>query len=276
MRTVTDLPLLGFVTRTRELNGNVLCAAFGPLTDTLGTGRRSARAQQKPPSQRISSPMELAPLLLSFQIAAIATVFAAIIGIAVAALLANYRFFGRDLVDVIFTAPIVMPPTVLGYYVLVVLGRRSILGHAFESLTGTSIVFTIVGAVVAAVIGALPLVVKSVRAALEETDPTLVLAARTLGATPLRAFFTIQLPLARRGIIAALMLAFARSLGDFGVTLMVAGDIPGETQTAALAIYDAIQAHRERDAMLMIVVLTGLAILLLYIAQKLTGRERGS
>jgi molybdate transport system permease protein len=218
--------------------------------------------------------MELDPLFLSFEIAAIATVIAAVIGIGVAAILANLRFFGRDLVDVIFTAPIVMPPTVLGYYVLVALGRRSVLGQAFEALTGSSIVFTKVGAVVAAVIGALPLVVKSVRTALEETDPTLLLAARTLGATPLRAFFTIQLPLAYRGIVAALMLAFARSLGDFGITLMVAGDIPGVTRTAALAIYDAIQAHRERDALFMIVFLTATVGILLYIVGKLTARER--
>ncbi len=220
--------------------------------------------------------MELGPLLLSFEVAAIATVVAAVIGVAVAAILANFRFPGRDLVDVIFTAPIVMPPTVLGYYVLVLLGRRSFLGHGFEELFGTSIVFTKVGAVVAAVLGGLPLVVKSVRTALEETDPTLVLAARTLGATRLRAFFTIQMPLAYRGIVAALMLAFARSLGDFGVTLMVAGDIPGETQTAALAIYDAIQAHREREASVMIAVLTGVVIVLLYIVGKLTARERSS
>ncbi|OJY21100.1 MAG: molybdenum ABC transporter permease subunit [Myxococcales bacterium 68-20] len=220
--------------------------------------------------------MELDPLFLSFEIAAAATIIAALVGVAVAAILANFRFPGRDLVDVLFTAPIVMPPTVLGYYVLVLLGRRSFLGHAFESLTGTSIVFTKVGAVVAAVIGALPLVVKSVRTALEETDPTLVQAARTLGATPLRAFFTIQLPLAYRGIAAALMLAFARALGDFGVTLMVAGDIPGQTQTASLAIYDAIQAHRERDAAVMIAVLTGVVIVLLYIVGKLTARERSS
>jgi len=217
--------------------------------------------------------VELGPLLLSFEVGAIATVLAAAIGIAVAAVLANVRFPGRDLVEVLFTAPLVMPPTVLGYYVLVALGRRSALGHAFEALTGTSIVFTRAGAVVAATIGALPLVVKSVRAALEDTDPTLVLAARTLGATPLRALFTIQLPLASRGIAAALMLAFARSLGDFGVTLMVAGDIPGETQTAALAIYDAIQGQREGDASAMIVVLTATVIALLYAVGKLTARR---
>ena len=216
--------------------------------------------------------MELAPLILSFEVATVAMLIAALIGIVVAAILANYRFPGRDLVDIVFTAPLVMPPTVLGYYVLVALGRRSVLGGAFEAVTGSSIVFTRTGAVVAAVIGALPLVVKSVRTALEETDPTLVFAARTLGATPLRAFLTIQLPLAYRGIVAAMMIAFARSLGDFGITLMVAGDIPGETQTASLAIYDAIQAHREHDAMMMIVVLTVTVGVLLYVVGKLTAK----
>jgi molybdate transport system permease protein len=217
--------------------------------------------------------VDLGPLLLSFEVATVATLLAAIIGIGVAALLANYRFVGRDLLDVVFTAPMVMPPTVLGYYVLVVLGRRSVLGHAYESLTGSSIVFTFTGAVVAATIGALPLVVKSVRAALEQTDPTLILAARTLGATRLRAFFSVQLPLATRGIAAALMLAFARAVGDFGVTLMVAGDIPGKTRTASLAIYNAIQAQREQEAMLMVVVLTTVCLALLYAVGKLTARR---
>ena len=217
--------------------------------------------------------MDFGPLLLSFEVATIATVLAAIVGIGVAAILANLRFVGRDLLDVIFTAPMVMPPTVLGYYVLVLLGRRSVIGHAYESLTGSSIVFTMTGAVVAATIGALPMVVKSVRAALEETDPTLILAARTLGATPLRAFFSVQLPLATRGIVAALMLAFARAVGDFGVTLMVAGDIPGKTRTASLAIYGAIQAQREEEAAVMVGVLTALVLGLLYGVGKLTARR---
>lgn len=217
--------------------------------------------------------MEIDPLILSFEVATIAMVLAAMIGIAVAAVLASFRFPGRNLVDVFFTAPMVMPPTVLGYYVLVLLGKHSTLGRAYETLTGSQIVFTRAGAVVAAVIGALPLVVKSVRTALEEIDPTLVLAARTLGATRLRALATIQLPLAHRGIIAALMLAFARSLGDFGVTLMVAGDIPGETKTAALAIYDAIVGHRESDALMMILVLTGTVVVLLYGVNKLTEKK---
>ena len=218
--------------------------------------------------------MDLAPLFLSFEVATIATLIAAFVGILIAALLANVRFPGRELVDVLFTAPMVMPPTVLGYYVLVLLGRRSLVGRAYETLTGSSIVFTRTGAVVAATIGALPLVVKSVRSALEATDPTLILAARTLGATKVRALFTVQLPLAKRGIVAALMLAFARAIGDFGVTLMVAGDIPGKTRTASLAIYGAIQGQREQEAMAMVVVLTVLVLSLLYAVNKLTAQRR--
>ena len=215
--------------------------------------------------------MEWFPLLLSVQVAAAATALAGVLGIAVATLLAVRRFPGRDLLDVVITAPMVLPPTVLGYYVLVAIGRRSAIGMAYESLTGSSIVFTRTGAVVAAAIGALPLVVKSARAALEGVDPTLVRAARTLGAGPTRAFFTVHLPLAAGGIVAGLMLALARSLGDFGVTLMIAGDIPGETQTASLAIYDAIQSNRDADAAGMIAVLTAFAIATLYLVNKLTG-----
>lgn len=214
--------------------------------------------------------MEWAPLLLSLQVAVAATLICAVAGVGLGTLLAR-RFPGRDIVDVLVTAPMVMPPTVLGYYVLVAIGRRSAIGMAFEALTGSSIVFTKTGAVVAATVGALPLVVKSARAALEGVDPTLVQAARTLGASPTRAFFTVHLPLAAGGIVAGLMLAFARSLGDFGVTLMVAGDIPGETQTAALAIYDAIQASRDAEAAGMIATLTAVAVVTLYGVNKLTG-----
>jgi molybdate transport system permease protein len=219
--------------------------------------------------------VELAPLALSLQIATIATVLAAVAGVALATLLANVRFPGRDVVDVAVTAPLVLPPTVLGYYLLVALGRRSWIGHAFEAAFGSPIVFTRVGAVVAALVGALPLVVKSARAALESVDATLIHAARTLGAGPTRAFFTVQLPLATRGIAAALMLAFARSLGDFGITLMVAGDIPGETQTASLAIYDAIQMQRDGAALGMVAALTAIAVGILYAVSKLTDAPDG-
>ncbi len=217
--------------------------------------------------------MDLEPLVLSFKIAVIATIIAGLLGTALAALLANKRLPGRDFFDVLITAPMVLPPTVLGYYVLVALGRRSAIGGLYESVVGSPIVFTQTGAVVAATIGSLPLVVKSARAALEAVDPVLTLAARTLGASPLRAFVTVQLPLAAGGIVAGLMLGFARSLGDFGVTLMVAGDIPGETQTASLAIYDAIQANRHDDALGMVAILSAVAIGLLYGINKLSSRR---
>jgi molybdate transport system permease protein len=213
--------------------------------------------------------VDLAPLALSFEVATGATLIAAVVGVGLGALLAARRFPGRDLVDVLVTAPMVLPPTVLGYYLLVVLGRRGAIGRVYEAIAGQPIVFTRAGAVVAATVGALPIVVKSSRAALEAVDPTLVAAARTLGAGPLRAFSTVALPLAGRGVVAALMLAFARSLGDFGVTLMVAGDLPGRTQTAALAIYDAIQGGRESDALGLVLVLSAVAIGALYAVNKL-------
>lgn len=219
--------------------------------------------------------MDLAPLLLSFQIALAATLIAGALGVALAALLARRPFFGRELLDVLITAPLVLPPTVLGYYLLTALGRHSLLGGAYERLTGSSIVFTRTGAICAATVGALPLVVRAARAALEAVDPTLVSAARTLGDTALRAFFKVRLPLAARGVLAGLMLAFARSLGDFGMTLMVAGDIPGQTQTGALAIYDALQAGRDAQALGLVVVLTALALGVLYAVNRLAAVPHG-
>jgi molybdate transport system permease protein len=204
----------------------------------------------------------------------IATAISGLLGTLLGALLANKRLPLRDLIDVLVTAPMVLPPTVLGYYVLVALGRKSSIGSFYEGIVGSPIVFSQTGAVIAATIGSLPLVVKSARAALEAVDPAFVSAARTLGATPLRAFLTVQLPLAAGGILAGLMLGFARALGDFGVTLMVAGDIPGETQTASLAIYDAIQANRHDEALGMVAVLTALAIALLYAINKLSAQRQ--
>jgi molybdate transport system permease protein len=214
------------------------------------------------------------PLLLSFQVAFFATLLSTVIGVLVGLWLSSRRFWGRDLVDAITSAPMVMPPTVLGYYVLVIFGRNSTIGRIWESVTGSSIVFTKTGLVLAAGIGALPLVVMSSRAALESVDPVLTNAARTLGASPLRALLTVELPIALPGIVAGTMLGFARALGDFGVTLMVAGDIPGRTQTASLAIYDAIQADRDTDALGMIVVLTVVAIGALFVAGRLTRTPR--
>ena len=219
--------------------------------------------------------MDFAPLYLSIEVATVATLLAAVLGVATAALLTRSHLPGRNLIDALVTAPLILPPTVLGYYMLVALGRRSLIGQAYEHATGSTIVFTRVGAICAATVGAFPLVVKFGRAALESVDPKFVRAARTLGATPTRAFFTIRLPLASRGVLAAIMLAFARSLGDFGVTLMVAGDIPGETHTASLAIYDAIQARREAEATGMVLILSAVAISILYLVNRLTAHPEG-
>lgn len=217
--------------------------------------------------------MSWTPIHLSLQIACIATLIAGGLGIALGLMLARLRFAGRELVDVLVTAPMVLPPTVLGYYVLVVFGRNSALGRGYEALTGSSIAFTRTGAVLAATIAALPFVLKAARVAFEEIDPRLIAAAQTLGAGPLRIFFQVELPLARAGITAGVALGFARSLGEFGITLMVAGNLPGLTQTGALAIYDAVQANRERDAAEMVAVMTGIAVAILYLVNRLARRK---
>ena len=216
--------------------------------------------------------MSWAPLWLSLEVAVVATILTGLVGIGLGWLLARPTTPGRDLFDAILAAPMVLPPTVLGYYVLVALGRHSFLGHLWERAFGETIVFTLTGAVIAAAIGSLPLVVKSARTAFEAVDPTLVAAARTLGASPTRALFTVALPLAAPGLLSGLMLGFARALGDFGVTLMVAGDIPGETQTASMAIYDALQANREGDAAAMSIVITVGAVAILYLVNRLQRR----
>ncbi len=215
----------------------------------------------------------MTPLVLSIYVSLCATALAGGVGVLLATILANGRFFGRDLLDAVVATPIVLPPTVLGYALLVSLGRGSAIGRAFEVLTGSSIVFTKTGAIVAASIGALPLVVKTARAAFEGVDRRLVLAARTLGAAKWDAFVRVELPLARRGIAAAVTLAFARSLGDFGATLVVAGDIPGDTRTASLAVYDAIQAHREAEATGYVLVLSAIALFAMYAVTKLTDAD---
>lgn len=214
------------------------------------------------------------PLTLSLRVALIATAFVVIIGVALGWLLARRRFFGRELLDAAVTLPLVLPPTVLGYYLLVLLGRRSPIGQAIEAITGRSLVFTWEGAVVAAAIGALPLMVKTSRAAIASVDTNLEDAARTLGESELRVFWRVTMPLASRGIIAAAMLSFARALGDFGATLMVAGNISGRTQTAAIAIFDAAQAGRDNYALVLVLILSVVALVLVYSTNKLTTGER--
>lgn len=218
-------------------------------------------------------PIDWFPLWLSLRVAVLATAIAALAGIPVAYLLANRQFKGREVMDAAVTLPLVLPPTVVGYYLLVILGRESWVGRAYEAVMGEPLVFTWQAAVVAAVLHAAPLLVKSTRAALESVDHAYERAARTLGAPEWKVFWRVSLPLARRPVLAAAALAFARSLGDFGVTIMVAGNIPGRTQTMAVAIYDAVEGGNGDVARWMVLVVSGVSLALLTLANRLTPRR---
>lgn len=208
------------------------------------------------------------PLWLSLRVAAISTVIAVAIGVWIAHLLATREFRGKEVLDAAVTLPLVLPPTVLGYYLLVLLGRASPLGRVYESVFGSPLVFTWQAAVIAALFHSGPLLVKTARAGFETVDHTYERAARTLGASEWRVFWRVSLPLARRSITAAAALAFARALGDFGVTIMIAGNIPGRTQTIAVAIYDAVESGNGALARILVVVISVVAMTILFIANR--------
>ncbi len=209
------------------------------------------------------------PLLISLKVSVLATASSLVIALLAAWGLARKRGPIPALLDSICTLPRVLPPTVLGYYLILLVGRRGLIGSALAE-AGINLIFSWQGAVVAATVVVYPLIYKSARAALESVDSRLEDAARTLGAPEWRVFLGISLPLASRGIFAGVMLAFARGMGEFGATLMVAGNIPGKTQTLALAIYAAFQAGDDRMALVLVLVtsilctalLTGAEILL--------------
>jgi molybdate transport system permease protein len=215
------------------------------------------------------------PLWLSLRVAGISTAIAMAIGLWLAWTLANRQFRGKEILDAAVTLPLVLPPTVLGYYLLVVLGRGSPVGHLYEWLFGAPLVFSWQAAVVAALFHSTPLLVKSARAAFESSDRSYERAARNLGASELRLFWRVTLPLARRSILAAAALAFARSLGDFGVTLMIAGNIPGRTQTLAVAIYDAVESGNGTVARVLVLIISAVALVVLVVANRLTTNPYG-
>lgn len=210
----------------------------------------------------------MTPLWLSIRTAGLATLLAVLLGLPIAAWLARSRNVISGVLDAIVTLPLVLPPTVLGYFLLVALGARSPLGEFFGQI-GVPLVFTWRGAVIAAAVVALPLVVQSSKAALESVDPNLIDVARTLGRSDREVFLTITLPLAWRGVLAGATLALARSLGEFGATLMVAGNIPGQTQTLPIAIYDAVQRGDQWLANWMALGLAAMALVLLLLIRRL-------
>jgi molybdate transport system permease protein len=210
---------------------------------------------------------------LSLKVAAWATGLNLVLGVAVGYLLARYRFWGRDLLDSILTLPMVMPPTVMGYYLLVVLGRRGWLGGWLQEHFGINLIFTWQGAVVAATIVSFPLVFKPARVAFELVDGQLEQAARVLGISEWGVFFRVTLPLAWRGILAGVLLGFVRALGEFGATLMVAGSIPGKTQTLSVAVYEAVQAGQDDVANQLVLITSVVCIVVLLAAGRLAPRR---
>lgn len=212
--------------------------------------------------------LDLFPLYLSLKVAALATLMSFVVGIGIAWILARIKFSGKSIVAAIATLPLVLPPTVLGYYLLVAIGRQSVVGRALEETFGITLVFTWQGAVIASTIVSIPLVIRSAQAAFEGVDPTLENVARTLGRSEIAIFVTVTMPLAWKGILAGTTLAFTRALGEFGATLMVAGNIPGQTQTMPIAIYDAVQTGDMGLANLLVGVVTVVAIVALVLLER--------
>ncbi len=208
-------------------------------------------------------------LALTLKVAVWATAINLVLGAAVGWLLARRSFFGRDLLDAVLTLPFVLPPTVLGYYLLVVVGKHGWLGGWLDRAFGINLIFTWQGAVIAATIVSFPLILKSARTAFEGVDPKLEKAARVLGLGEAALFFRITLPMAWPGILAGTLLVFARSLGEFGATLMIAGSIPGRTQTLSIAVFEAVQAGQDSVANTLVVIISVTCIVVLLAAGRL-------
>jgi len=205
-------------------------------------------------------------------VASVATVFVVVVGVAIAFFLARRRFRGKEFLDTILTLPLVLPPTVTGYYLIVLFGRNGLVGRWLYEQMGWSIMFTWYAAVLASFIVALPLMIKTSRAAIESVDENFIRASYTLGHSEWWTALKVILPLARKGILAGAILSFARAMGEFGATLMVAGNIPGKTSTMPLAIYTAAGSGDRSQAAAMVLLFTVIAALFLYTANKLNKR----
>jgi molybdate transport system permease protein len=204
-------------------------------------------------------------LRLSLQVTIVATLMLFVVGLCLGVLLARFRVRGQIIVETIIFLPLVLPPSVIGYFLLLTLGRGSPVVEWFH----LNVLFTWQAAAIASAVVGLPLMVQSARAAIANVDQVLENAARTLGSSELEILWRVTLPLALRGIIAGLILGAARALGEFGATLMVAGNIPGQTQTLPLAIYDAVQARRYEQAQMMVIVMTAVAFVGLWCVRQL-------
>ncbi len=216
----------------------------------------------------------LVPLLLTLKVALTATAGACALGVGAGYALSRRWLPARDLLDAACTLPLVLPPTVIGYYLLVLFGRRGVVGQWLEQAFGVSLVFTWQGAALAACVVAFPLVCKAARTAFEGVDQSLENAARSLGAGEGEVFLRVTLPLAWRGVLSGAMLALARALGEFGATLMIAGSLPGRTQTLSLAVYEAVQAGRDSEATFLVALTSLVCVALLLASGRLLGGRR--
>jgi molybdate transport system permease protein len=214
------------------------------------------------------------PVRLSLQVALFAMVLVTPIGLTLAWIQAKKRYRGRSLVDAFILLPLVLPPSVIGYYLVVLFGRQGALGGFLEDAFGIRLIFTPAGAVVASAAVALPLLVKTVQPALESVPRDLERVGRSLGLGPLALFFRVSLPSAWPGVVAGLVLAFARAIGEFGATLMFAGNTPGRTNTMPLEIFASYQGGEDDRALLYVVVLTALSLVVVFVAAALATRRR--
>lgn len=212
---------------------------------------------------------DAAPLALTLRVASVATLLALAVGVALGWVVARTRLPGRQVLEAVCMLPLVLPPTVLGYAILVVMGRRSALGAWLREHFDYTVIFHWHGAVIASALVALPLVLKAASTAFAQVDRQLEAAARTLRQSEWSVFMRVTLPLAWPGILAGTLLAFARAMGEFGASLMVAGSIPGRTQTASMAIYDAVQAGHDDLALLLVLAVSGLSVAILLLANRL-------
>jgi len=202
-------------------------------------------------------------LWLSLRVSVAATAVTLLIGLPLAWLLSHRRFPGRDLLEALVVLPLILPPTVLGYYLLLLIGRQGPIGAALAA-AGIELAFTWRAAVVAAAVGSIALVIKAAQAGFESVDRRLEQAARTLGRSEWSIFWSVTLPLAWRAVLAGTVLAFCRAMGEFGITLMVAGSIPGRTQTLPLAIYDRVQANQMTEANALALIAIGVVVVLVF------------
>ncbi len=211
-------------------------------------------------------------LKLSFLVAGTATFFVILVSLPVAYVLARTRFPGKELLDIVLTMPLVLPPTVTGYYLIVFFGKNGVIGKAIYALTGWTIMFTWYAAVLAAFVVSLPFMLKTTRSAIESVDRNLIDASYTLGHGEFYTAVKIVIPLSKNGIFAGIALSFTRALGEFGATLMLAGNIPGKTETMPLAIYSSVSSGNWPEANLMALVFVVLSAVLLFIAGKFTNK----